>query len=150
MAMPVIPFTVIAIFIVLVNLAGDRTNACACGATDQCALQASTKQSTQRSAARTADQCSLTWPNAALVTTIVVPMVIVIVIRMPASRPIVESTAILRRSGHEGHRHQNQENSTRNPSRHSVHIQSPGNSPSFDAGQWRRGGPICRSFYSLG
>jgi hypothetical protein len=138
MAMPVIPFTVIAIFIVLVNLAGDRTNARACCATDQCALQASAKQSTQRSAASTADQCPLAWPNAALVATIVVPVIIVVVIRMPASRSIVESTAILGRRGCEGHGHQNQQDSTRNPSRHLVHIQSPGNSPSFDAGRLER------------
>lgn len=133
MAMPVVPFPVIALLIVLVDFACDRSHTRSSSATDQGTLQAPSKQSAQGRTTRSADQSPLPGPNAALVAAIVVPAIRVIVVRMPASRAVVEGTSILWPSGLEGHRHKNQQDSTRNPSRRLLHIQSPGNSFSFDA-----------------
>ena len=90
---------VVVLSIVLRSFPNDRANPCACGAGNQSTLHAAAKHCTQHRSSSSADQCTLTRADAALITVVV--MVIVIVpstIVSPlgsASRSIVELAIVI-------------------------------------------------------
>lgn len=85
----------IVILAVLVGLAYDCADACACGSADEGSFKAAAEESAQNRSAARADQRTLAGPNAALIAIMVaiVIIVLVIVLGISAVAVVVLATA---------------------------------------------------------
>jgi len=91
----------VVVAIALRGLPGEGSDACACGSTDEGALEAFAEERAERGAARSADEGALAGPDAALVSAVVV-VVTAIVVVVAAAASVADAVVPVIALGHEG------------------------------------------------